>query len=743
MLFSCGKDKSSVSTHVNVKFGAANVTSGGGVIVKTEDSGGAGNTYILDGTNSAESINLDSGDWSFTVFAWSGTTPLSGEAYCGSASAFLENPTETVDISASVAECNNTGYSQILDGAGKFPNLNMQSCMNMTNIVDWDDTCEFPIEDKGEVQSVRFEIVGANGSITSACYGNTGSGNDTSYTDSIIEGIDVRIPFGNTGGINLYTVIHTYADTTCTAAYELLSGEFPSGFHAGELFGIETYAASSTSITTITFADTLSGVGSMAFTAEVPMLHCVSGGTGLPTPCFTDYDLGVSYDSADYDLYMSFNGVGAWHSDESTNAGDTSYDLGTAIVNPDACVVDSWTGFSVTPTCTCNGNAGDSIGSVVGCSIDVPTEASNFVGDGSNFSIDFRLSDDSGSTWTSYSKTVYVYYINVEANRYGKNAWGNQLGSASGINPEGYSSYSEYKHRGFIGDMQEVLGPDLVSGLLYLEGISSCTSIPASGTVSGSKDFNMALASYTMTFGTSSDTFPSGGIGGNITSGVTLDKKIGVSYVLSTGESETSYWWLNCASNVGKYVAYEYKPSTASNNYSYIIYDNNSFATSGKAFESYGVEYSSTSEYEYNFGKAVRLNDAELTMYSIVAGLYSTEEYVTRTLTDISAAGKMNAQNTFSYNYAAAFNDTTTDFVADPDGAGSNWYATAACVDPSTYATLTGCNTPPVAVNSDLFAGNITPAYVVKLVKEDDCIGVSTPTKSQLHCDVESLFNSQ
>jgi len=558
-----------------------------------------------------------------------------------------------VNISASVAECNNTGYSQVLDGAGKFPNLNIQSCMNMENIVDWDDTCEFPIEDKGEVAGIRFEIVGSNGSITSACYGNTGTGNDTSYTDSVIEGIDVRIPFGNTGGVNLYTVIHTYADATCTAAYELLSGEFPSGFHAGELFGVETHEASSASITTLTFADTLSGVGSKAFETEIPMLHCVDGASGLPTPCFSDYDLGVSYDSNDYDLYMSFNSTGSWHSDESTFAGDTSYDLGTAIVNPDACAVDSWTGFSVTPSCTCDGNAGDSSGGVTGCSIDVPTEASNFVGDGSNFSIDFRLSDDGGSTWTSYSKTVYVYYVNVEANRYGKNAWGKQMGTASGINPEGYANYSNYKHRGLIGDMQEVLGPDLISGFMYLEGISSCTSIPASGTVSGSKDFGMAIASYTMTFDTSSDTFPSGGIGGNITSGVTLDKKVGVTYMLSTGETETSYWWLNCANNVGKYVAYEYEPYSSYHNYSYIIYDNNSFATSGKAFESYGVEYSSTSEYEYSFGKAKRLNDEELTLHSIVAGLYSTEEYVTRTLTDISAAGKMNAQSTFSYNYAA------------------------------------------------------------------------------------------
>jgi hypothetical protein len=222
------------------QLGPKNLAATGGVMVWGFQLGGANEVIrrVALHLGTTRSKVLPNGRWRFYAMGWTGTNPMTGQAYCG----FLQQDLTGTDVTLKM---NLTRDKSSLKPCGPEMAVNLVpvslvTCNSISNITDATTNCD---NQKGLGKSFRvglgaYEVREENAThqetsfFASACQNISTSATATSTT-RVDTGILIPAKKGDSNSIRLETGIIVYRKADCATSSDDLRFNFPAGLEGG------------------------------------------------------------------------------------------------------------------------------------------------------------------------------------------------------------------------------------------------------------------------------------------------------------------------------------------------------------------------------------------------------------------------------------------------------------------------------------------------------------------------------
>lgn len=178
---SCSQQETSTSLKISSQFAISSAGFTGGLVVTANN--GISTTVHAATTVKEIKIGLTPGDWKFNVVGWDGTTPFSGNVYCGSTSQNLSGTSATVSIDVTASNCTLPDF--LPGGGASLKPLKIYTCKELlgsdlqaitssstasTYTSGWcDNNAGLTSSQNHTARGMRISVSSANTMIESAC----------------------------------------------------------------------------------------------------------------------------------------------------------------------------------------------------------------------------------------------------------------------------------------------------------------------------------------------------------------------------------------------------------------------------------------------------------------------------------------------------------------------------------------------------------------------------------------------
>ena len=322
------KGKAPVNIKLNVGAAFTGVAANGGVILYGTNGIDEFQVGLAD-PNQQLTLNLSFGTWRFLSIAWAGDgtgQKFTGAQRCEDFTQTIQGPDSTVNLILTQAKCASPIFaSAAMKLAGQFRPVDIYSCLSLSNITTFTDTCNMNVNNTGRTlgfsNSIRVVFEGWSSfgapmpELSTTCISKN-SLMDSKFNQQLNLPLEGDIPF----------LVVGYEDLNCTKPSETY--DYDSGL--GNLTSIDkSLAKNATTYNSLYLADNFVGAYSTALIDQIPYFKCgaTNDGSCLPTATYTKYD-GINNNFDSVHSYLTLN-FGTSDGKEAHKMGNPAY----AIVN--------------------------------------------------------------------------------------------------------------------------------------------------------------------------------------------------------------------------------------------------------------------------------------------------------------------------------------------------------------------------------------------------------------------------